>query len=82
MVRWLLRCVGEEVDSISEGCGDVCQSVECSDECLEPNVAPDDLGAGDELDADEDLLVDVTSGGTDVDKELHENATNEDLCVD
>ena len=82
MVWWLLRGVEEEVGSISEGYCDVCQSVECSNECLEPSAAPDDHGAGDELDADEDILVDVTSGGSDVDKALHENATNEDLCVD
>ena len=81
MVRWLLRCVGEEVGSISERCGNVCQSIECSDECLEPNVAPDDLGAGDELDADEDLLVDVTSGDTDEQarkKVVHSSTSGQD----
>ena len=106
MVRWLLRCVGEEVGSISEGCGDVaedpdepvaavdlCEDAEARpDEGEEPGVCPDLRGdvaedpdepvAGDELDADEDLLVDVTSEGTDADKAIHENATNEDLCVD
>ena len=54
----------------------------CEDTAARPDLRGDGPVAGDELDADEDLLVDVTSGGTDVDKALHENATNEDLCVD